>query len=292
MPIPSVNFHLWQPCNMRCKFCFATFLDVKQTVLPKGHLPKEQTIQVVEQLAMAGVEKITFVGGEPTLCPWLPELLHTAKQLGMTTMIVTNGSRLTSEYLDLIQEHTDWIALSIDSVNADTQLTIGRAVSGKVISDFSYAHIVQMIKDRNIRFKVNTVVNRFNLTEDMSQFIVRLQPERWKLFQVLPIEGQNSGSVTPFLISEEEFQQFVKRHSHLEQLGIAMQPEDNDAMTGTYVMIDPAGRFFDNVQGKLTYSRPILEAGVAGALTDIAFDFSKFVARGGMYAWQNEAKVL
>ena len=31
---PSVNFHLWEPCNMRCRFCFATFQDVKQTVLP------------------------------------------------------------------------------------------------------------------------------------------------------------------------------------------------------------------------------------------------------------------
>lgn len=291
MNIPSVNFHLWQPCNMRCKFCFATFLDVKQSVLPKGHLPKEQTIQVVGRLAKAGVKKITFVGGEPTLCPWLSQLLQTAKQLGMTTMIVTNGSRLTPEYLDTIQPHTDWIALSIDSVNAETQLTIGRAVSGKIIPEEGYEHIAQMIKDRNICLKVNTVVNRFNLAEDMSQFIVRLQPERWKLFQVLPIEGQNCGTVAPFLISDEEFKQFVKRHIHLEQIGIAMQPEDNDAMTGSYVMIDPAGRFFDNVSGELTYSRPILEVGVKAALEDICFDYSKFVARGGNYAWQNEAKM-
>ena len=66
MLIPSVNYHLWQPCNMRCKFCYATFLDVKQSVLPKGHLPKEETIKVVEQIAKAGFEKITFAGGEPT----------------------------------------------------------------------------------------------------------------------------------------------------------------------------------------------------------------------------------
>lgn len=29
MPIPSVNYHIWEPCNMRCRFCFATFQDVK-----------------------------------------------------------------------------------------------------------------------------------------------------------------------------------------------------------------------------------------------------------------------
>ena len=33
--IPSVNFHLWKPCNMKCRFCFATFQDVGQDDLPK-----------------------------------------------------------------------------------------------------------------------------------------------------------------------------------------------------------------------------------------------------------------
>ena len=34
--IPSVNFHLWKPCNMSCKFCFATFQDFDRDILPKG----------------------------------------------------------------------------------------------------------------------------------------------------------------------------------------------------------------------------------------------------------------
>ena len=53
--IPSVNFHLWKPCNMRCRFCFATFQDVGQDVLPNGHLPREGCLSVVEALASAGV---------------------------------------------------------------------------------------------------------------------------------------------------------------------------------------------------------------------------------------------
>ena len=39
-------------------------------------------------------------------------------------------------------------------------------------------------------------------------------------------------------------------------------PESNELMRGSYVMVDPAGRFFDNVEGGHTYSRPILEVGV------------------------------
>ena len=84
---------------MRCKFCFATFQDVKQTILPKGHLPENEALKVVEKIAAAGFEKITFAGGEPLLCKWLPNLIRKAKQLGMTTMIVTNGSKLTDAFL-------------------------------------------------------------------------------------------------------------------------------------------------------------------------------------------------
>ena len=36
-------------------------------------------------------------------------------------------------------------------------------------------------------------------------------------------------------------------------------PENNEAMTESYVMIDPAGRFFDNVQGSYRYSEANFE---------------------------------
>ena len=67
--MPSVNFHLWRPCNMRCRFCFATFLDIGKDVLPKGHLNRADCLSVVEALAAEGFDKINFAGGEPTLCP-------------------------------------------------------------------------------------------------------------------------------------------------------------------------------------------------------------------------------
>ena len=80
--IPSVNFHMWKPCNMRCRFCFATFEDIGQSALPKGHLQREDCLAVMEALALAGFEKINFAGGEPTLCPWLPDLIRRAKDMG------------------------------------------------------------------------------------------------------------------------------------------------------------------------------------------------------------------
>jgi len=59
--------------------------------------------------------------------------------------------------------------------------------------------------------------------------------------------------------------------------------EENEDMQGTYMMVDPAGRFFDNTKGYYTYSKPILEVGVESALNEITYDFDRFIERGGLY---------
>lgn len=286
--LPSVNFHLWQPCNMRCRFCFATFQDVRQSCLPKGHLPEQEAIKVVEALCKAGVGKITFAGGEPTLCPWLPSLLKTAKSFKVTTMIVTNGSYLSRDWLNEFGSLIDWIALSVDSLEAETNAQSGRQTPGRQALDLEwYMEKVHLIKEAGIRFKVNTVVHKYNATEDLSPFISAARPERWKLFQVLPVAGQNDGKVEDLLIAKSTFDDFVKR-CQLSLPQITIIPESNEAMTGSYLMVDPAGRFYDNTAGKHRYSRSILEVGVKDALKDIRFEWEKFIARNGIYDWENK----
>lgn len=287
---PSVNFHLWEPCNMRCRFCFATFQDVKQTILPRGHLPRDQALAVVEQLAAAGFEKITFAGGEPTLCPWLGELIEWAKGRLMTTMLVTNGSRLlTPGWLDTHGAQLDWVVLSIDSPNPRTHERLGRSVAGqagRALAVDHYLAIADELRRRNVRLKVNTVVTTENADEDMGDFLLALRPERWKVLQVLPIGGQNDGKVESLLIDELAFRRYCVRHQRVADAGISIVPEGNEDMTGSYAMVDPAGRFFDNTAGQHHYSRPILDVGVAEAWRDIRFDAQRFEERGGVYDWR------
>ncbi len=282
--IPSINFHLWEPCNMRCKFCFATFQDVKQTILPKGHLPEVEALEVVKKIAAAGFEKITFAGGEPLLCKWLPNLIKTAKQLGMTTMLVTNGSKLTDEFLIDNKPYLDWIALSVDSLEDENNIKIGRAITGKKPLSKAYCYdLVDTIKKYGYGLKINTVVNKVNYKDDLTDFIEYANPQRWKVLQVLPIVGQNDNKINNFKITDNEYHYFINKHKYLKTI----VPESNDEIKGSYVMVDPAGRFFDNVQGTHNYSKPILEVGVQEALKTMNYDFYKFKSRGGIYDWVN-----
>lgn len=119
----------------------------------------------------------------------------------------------------------------------------------------------------------------------MSAFILATKPERWKLFQVLPVVGQNSGCVDDFLITDEQFKAFAERHQKVGKV-LPVIGETNDLMTASYAMVDPAGRFFDNSKGQHTYSEPILQIGVKAALEQIQIDIKKFISRDGIYDWE------
>ena len=102
---------------------------------------------------------------------------------------------------------------------------------------------------------------------------------------MLYVEGQNDGSVDDLLIDADQFRGFVERHRHLAAEGLAPIAENNDAMTDSYAMIDPLGRFYGDSNGRHVESAPILDVGVCAALTQLGFRPEKLVARGGLYAW-------
>lgn len=80
---------------------------------------------------------------------------------------------LSGDYLDIL-------AISCDSFDEDTNQLIGRAQGKK-------SHLENLYKIRRwcanykVAFKINTVVNTFNVDEDMRDNIKMLDPVRWKV---------------------------------------------------------------------------------------------------------------
>ena len=226
-------------------------------------------------------KKITFAGGEPTLFQHLGDALMHAKRIGMVTSIVTNGARLEN-LLENYGRHIDWVALSIDSTYENIQQNLGRGNGSYIRKCIKLASMCHRMK---IKLKMNTVITNLNYKEDFSELIKIIQPRRWKIFQVLPIIGQNDGDVDELLVDSDKFQEFISKNQHLENDKLQIVPENNDAMTGSYVMIDPEGRFFSNVDGTYLYSSPILKVGILEAFDEIEFNIDKFEKRKGRYEW-------
>jgi radical S-adenosyl methionine domain-containing protein 2 len=200
----------------------------------------------------------------------------------MTTMIVTNGSKLTELFLKENKTYLDWIAISVDSLKEENNIKIGRAITGKKpIDKLSYYDLVDKINQYGYGLKINTVINKVNYKENFTEFIKYAKPIRWKALQVLPIVGQNDAEIDNFKITDNEFNHFLETHQSVKTL----VPESNNAIKGSYVMVDPAGRFFDNTKGTHTYSKPILEVGIKEAIQTMDYHLDKFKKRGGIYDW-------
>ncbi len=290
-PPIAVNWHLEAYCNYGCRFCYAPLTE--QRLMPR--LSEEEGTSMIEDLSSSGVEKINFVGGEPMLHPHLEAWIVASKSCGLTTSIVSNGTRMTEGWLTKMRPHLDWLGLSIDASNDEMHALMGRGLKGEITSGFS-RHLERSTKVWEIArrlgygLKLNTVVTSVNSDDDMSELVGFLKPHRWKIFKVLRIEGENDGRVEPLLISQEQFEKYMARHRRYLQdfEGTQIVSEDNEDMLGTYAMIDPQGMVYTNLHSRYHYSKQSVgDIGFLAAWAQVMDGFSniEFERRGGKWNW-------
>ena len=234
------------------------------------------------------------------LNPHIDDWIIEAKELGLVTSIVSNGTKMTEEWLLRMAPYLDWLGLSIDASNDEIHTRIGRGRIGE-IRDNKSSHlkrcleIYRFAKKIGYDLKLNTVVCSENIFDDMSELVSDIQPNRWKLFKVLPISGENDGLVDSMLITDLQFQNYVNRHRDKlsNQKIIQIVSEDNDEMLGTYAMIDPQGLAYTNLNGNYSYSQDsILEVGFSNAWAQVEDGFSNegFNERGGLWSWKKDSE--
>lgn len=169
------------------------------------------------------MRKLNFTGGELFIYPnsmgplakYCKETLHLE-----SVSIVTNESNVKKAWFEKYREHIDILAASCDSFGEETNEKIGRGTGAHLKN---LTNLRERCDDTGIKFKINTVVNRFNINEDMVASIKAIAPFRWKAFQALVVPGENdSDSATRnaerFIVSDEEFASFCKRHKSIEAL--------------------------------------------------------------------------
>jgi radical S-adenosyl methionine domain-containing protein 2 len=278
----SVNYFFSRKCNKTCGFCFHT---AKTSYI----LPEKEAKRGLHLLREAGMQKINFAGGEPFLYPkFLSKMLQYCKEdLQLESVsIVTNGSKVTERFLKQYGQYIDVLAVSCDSFNEQTNIAIGRGDGDNVTQLFK---IRDWCRAFNIKFKLNTVVNRLNFKEDMVTNIEKLQPFRWKAFQVLMVKGENDSEATltdvrKFEIEDAEYKLFCDKHRHIP----FFIPEDNKVMASSYLLLDEYLRFLDKGEGRMKESESLLDVGVERALKQVRWDQKSFFDRGGVYDWSKE----
>ncbi|KAH7886728.1 radical SAM enzyme [Phlebopus sp. FC_14] len=257
-------------------------------------LPLDEAKRGLRLLAEAGMKKLNISGGEPFLQPrYIGEIFRFCKEdLRIESCsVVNNGSKVTEKWLDMYGQYLDVMAISCDSFDPETNIKQGRAEKGSATHIATVFKVAQWARERGIRVKLNTVVTINNWEEDMNDHIQELAPFRWKVFQVLLLDSENTGPSSRSIrdarhltITKEQFKAFLDRHATQS----CLVAEDNDTMKDSYLNLDEEMRFLNCRDGGKKPGRSLLKVGVANALLDSGFDAKTFMDRGGIFDWTRE----
>lgn len=95
-----VQIAVTNACNARCRFC--NFSQVPPESISMAD--PRRLAQGLASLSRRGPHYVTFTGGEPLLYPHLLPALTRARQLGLNTILVTNGALLTPRILQELKK--------------------------------------------------------------------------------------------------------------------------------------------------------------------------------------------
>jgi len=290
-----VNWHILEACNFRCRYCFAHWPKSSAREIWRFPQRWEKLLTEIQESPKHvpgewnGI-RLNLAGGEPLLL-WrngrgpLGKIMAHADELGFALSIISNGYLMDDAFIKAWAPKLQILGISADSADAGINAKIGRCdTSGKQISIQRIAEIFQLARARHpgIECKLNTVINAENWRCDLRPLLEATQPDRWKVFKMLPV-ADTSGISTkqaPLKISDGRFMSFLDRHKDFSGV---MASEDNGEMTESYLMVDPWGRFYQNEPDGFDYrhvvSAPVHKVGIAKAFDKIEFNQIKFNRR-------------
>jgi len=149
-----VYYAITDGCNLRCPYCY----DSSLRKLP-GELKHEESLRLMEQIAETEAATVVFTGGEPMMRRDLFDVVRRARDLGLKTNIITNGTYIrNSEIAATMAELFDRITVSVDGGTLERhEATRGKGTFAKVVRGLT------LLNEAGVAPVINHVVTSDNV---------------------------------------------------------------------------------------------------------------------------------
>ena len=159
----SMELYVTRRCNLNCAYCYAD-AAYKQRLKRRRdeEIDRDTFYRLIEQIADLKVESVTLAGGEPTLRPDLPEIIHRLTDYGIDVHLPTNACLIDDNLAqDLRDAGLTRIQAKLDAAHPDIQDRLSR-VKG------SYNQLIrgiEILKNHSFEVSVVMVLTAWNIRE-------------------------------------------------------------------------------------------------------------------------------
>lgn len=207
--LKSATFLLKYDCNLNCSFCLNDWRGKKR---PNDELTWAQQKETLQKLKKEGVEHVTFTGGEPTLHPNLAELIVFASELGLSTLLQTNGTRIDDEFLKKVKGKLNGIQISLEGMREEQKKISKVDCFDRIVAN------MRKIKQNGFRLFTNFTITQQNKSS-LKQYLALLNDIGVDVasFTRLYPAGQAIKNWQELVVSAEEYASFIRELKELEK---------------------------------------------------------------------------
>ncbi len=138
---------------------------------PEGRIPVEFADEIPKQMVDANIPAIEITGGgEPTLWPAFDRLVQNLQSAKREIGLVTNGSNLSDERIELLAKACTWIRVSMDSSNEVTHMQVHRTANRDFNRRFENIKKIAEKKKKSLILGISFIITPENI-EDIPEAI-------------------------------------------------------------------------------------------------------------------------
>ena len=205
LKVIRVFLNLGSACNYSCPHCFCL-------AYPHEKERKEEAcLEIIRKLAIRGLFKATFAGGEPLLYrDLLYACLNECQENGIFSTLLSNLTLLTNNDIAFFSSLKNFLVHStFPSVNNETF----KLMTGVELTK-AKRNVVSLVK-AGILFSPNIVVSTLNLKEleDIAKFLAESGIKNWMISPAVAVSGARVGADYTVLKNKVNFQCGITRYA-------------------------------------------------------------------------------
>lgn len=193
---PVVMWNITRHCNLNCDHCY-----IDATASAAEELTLEEGIRLIDDLADLKIPILILTGGEPLLSRNFYAYAFHAKEVGLRTVISTNGTLITPEVAGLLAEaQIRYVGVSLDSCRREVHDSF-RGVEGA--HERALAGLVNA-REAGLKTGLRVTLTRDNWHEVPALLELALEMEipRFCLYHLVPV-GRGAGISDRDVTAEE-----------------------------------------------------------------------------------------